>query len=237
MSTSRTDRAYEDLTARARIRDAAIEQFGERGFDRATIREIARAAGVSPGLVRHHFGSKDELRRVCDGYALDAVRQYVDQTMTTEGLNDPRTVTEARDPLHPLQRYLARALIDESETASQIFDEMVAMTEQVLGQTDQQQADPPSTDRKTRAALMVAMSLGIPAFRAHLARNTGADLYSPEGDRQIALAMLDIYSHPVLSPGSAHTLQQGLDQAAGPESPGSRKGPGSREGPEGPRAG
>jgi TetR/AcrR family transcriptional regulator, regulator of cefoperazone and chloramphenicol sensitivity len=209
-TTSRSGPAYEDLTARARIRDAAIEQFAERGFDRATIREIARAAGVSPGLVRHHFGSKDELRRVCDAYALDAMRQYVDRAMTDEGLNDPRTVAEARDPLHPLQRYLAQALIDDSETAGEIFDAMVAMTEQSLRPADQQRGDPPASDLRTRAALMVAMSLGIPAFRAHVARNCGADLYSPDGDRQIALAMLDIYSRPVLSRENARTLQQGL---------------------------
>jgi AcrR family transcriptional regulator len=209
-TTSRSGPAYEDLTARARIRDAAIEQFAERGFDRATIREIARVAGVSPGLVRHHFGSKDELRRACDAYALDAMRQYVDRAMTDEGLNDPRTVAEARDPLHPLQRYLARALIDDSETAGEIFDAMVAMTEQSLRPADQQQADPPASDLRTRAALMVAMGLGIPAFRAHVARNCGADLYSPDGDRQIALAMLDIYSRPVLSRENARALQQGL---------------------------
>jgi TetR/AcrR family transcriptional regulator, regulator of cefoperazone and chloramphenicol sensitivity len=209
--TSGNGRPYEDLTARARIRDAAIEQIAERGFDRATIRDIARAAGVSPGLVRHHFGSKDELRRVCDAYALDELRRYQEQAMTDEGLHDPRTTAaEARDPLHPLQRYLARALIDESETAAQIFDAMVAMTEQTLRQTDQQQTDPPTTGLRTRAALMVAMALGVPAFRAHIARSTGADIYSPDGDRQIALAMLDIYSHPVLSPDSAHALQRGL---------------------------
>ena len=60
---TRTD--PEDLTARARIRDAALLHFGEQGFDRATIREIARTAGVSSGLVRHHFGSKQALREAC----------------------------------------------------------------------------------------------------------------------------------------------------------------------------
>ncbi len=60
--TSRNGPAAEDLTARARIRDAALAQFAEYGFDRATVRGIAGAAGVSPGLVRHHFGSKNGLR-------------------------------------------------------------------------------------------------------------------------------------------------------------------------------
>ena len=204
--------AFEDLTARARIRDAALRYFTEYGFDRATIREIARAAGVSPGLVRHHFGSKDELRKACDAYALEALRTYVGHAATDEGLNDPRTVAEARNPLHPFQRYLARALIDESEAAGQIFDEMVGMTEQSLRQTDKQRPDPPVADLRTRAALMVAMALGIPAFQAHISRSIGADISSPEGDRRIVLALLDIYSHATISPDSASALRQGVDK-------------------------
>jgi AcrR family transcriptional regulator len=35
--------------------------FAERGFDGATIRGIATAAGVDPALVHHYFGSKDQL--------------------------------------------------------------------------------------------------------------------------------------------------------------------------------
>ena len=47
-----------DLLPRARIRLAALELFGAQGFDKTTIRQIATRAGVSPGLVIHHFGSK-----------------------------------------------------------------------------------------------------------------------------------------------------------------------------------
>jgi TetR/AcrR family transcriptional regulator, regulator of cefoperazone and chloramphenicol sensitivity len=213
--TSRGSAAFEDLTARARIRDAAVEHFAEYGVDRATIRGIARAARVSPGLVRHHFGSKDDLRKACDAYALDALRGYVDQTMTEEGLNDPRTLGEAWTPLHPFRRYLARALIDGSVAAGQIFDELVALTEQTLEQTDKHRLDPPVADLRTRAALMIAMALGIPAFRAHISRSIGADIFSPEGDRRITLALLDIHSHATITPGSAQTLRRGLGGAAG----------------------
>lgn len=210
--TSGSGAAVEDLTARARIRNAALEQFAEYGFDRATIRGIAHAARVSPGLVRHHFGSKDDLRTACDAYALEALRGYVDQTMTDEGLNDPRTLGEAWTPLHPFRRYLAQALIDGSEAAGRIFDEMVAMTEQTLRQADKHRPNPPAADLRTRAALMVAMALGIPAFRAHISRSIGADIFSADGDRRISLALLDIHSHPVISPDSARTLRQGLDK-------------------------
>lgn len=203
--------AFEDLTARARIRDAALRHFTTYGFDRATIRDIARAAGVSPGLVRHHFGSKDDLRKACDSYALEALHRYVEQAMSDGGLNDPTLIAEARDPLHPYQRYLARALIDESAAAAQIFDEMVVMTEHVLRQTDSQRTDPPIADLRARAALMVAMALGIPAFGAHISRSIGTDILSPEGDQRVILAVLDIQSHPAISPDNARALSQGLD--------------------------
>ena len=210
--TSRTGAAFEDLTARARIRNAALQYFTEYGFDRATIRDIARAAGVSPGLVRHHFGAKDDLRRACDAYALQALHAYVERAMTDEGLNDPKLIAEARDPLHPYQRYLARALIDESEAAAEIFDEMVTMTEKLLQQIDKQRPDPPVADLRTRAALTVAMALGIPAFQAHISRSIGTDILSPEGDKRVILAVLDIQSHPTISPDTARTLRQGLDK-------------------------
>ncbi|HJE59178.1 MAG TPA: TetR/AcrR family transcriptional regulator, partial [Nocardiopsis listeri] len=51
----------DDLTARARIRDAALTRFGQEGFG-VSVRAIAEEAGVSPGLVIHHFGSKEKLR-------------------------------------------------------------------------------------------------------------------------------------------------------------------------------
>ena len=47
--------------SRAAILDAAREVFAERGYARATIREIARRAGVTHGLVMRHFGSKEQL--------------------------------------------------------------------------------------------------------------------------------------------------------------------------------
>ena len=47
--------------SRAAIIEAAREVFTERGYARATIREIARRAGVTHGLVMRHFGTKERL--------------------------------------------------------------------------------------------------------------------------------------------------------------------------------
>jgi AcrR family transcriptional regulator len=48
-------------TTRALIEDAARKQFAERGYDRTSIRSIAKQAGVDPALVAHFFGTKWEL--------------------------------------------------------------------------------------------------------------------------------------------------------------------------------
>lgn len=45
----------------AQIRAAARRVFAERGYAAATTDEIARAAGVSPGLIFHYFPSKKAL--------------------------------------------------------------------------------------------------------------------------------------------------------------------------------
>jgi TetR/AcrR family fatty acid metabolism transcriptional regulator len=52
--TNKTDK-------RARILDAAVKVFADRGFFTATVAEIARAAGVADGTIYLYFKSKDDL--------------------------------------------------------------------------------------------------------------------------------------------------------------------------------
>jgi AcrR family transcriptional regulator len=47
----------------ARIRAAALEQFSRLGFERATMGEIAREAGVSQATLHYHFQDKAQLWR------------------------------------------------------------------------------------------------------------------------------------------------------------------------------
>jgi AcrR family transcriptional regulator len=47
--------------ARERILAAATEEFGESGYDAATVRAIAARAGVDSALVHHYFGTKADL--------------------------------------------------------------------------------------------------------------------------------------------------------------------------------
>jgi AcrR family transcriptional regulator len=201
----------EDLTARARIRNAALVHFGEQGFERTTIRGIAEAAGVSSGLVRHHFGSKQALREACDEYLVRVMHELNDRARADSTFGEVNYVAAARAVTGPYQSYLVRALAEGS--AASVFDEMVGMSEEWLADADEKRPDPPEVDRKVRAALVTAMALGVPILREHLSRNLGVDLFSPEGDQLLARALVDIYSHPALSPEEAALARAGLDRA------------------------
>ena len=60
-ATPRLTRADRRRRTEERILAAARQMFAEVGYDRTTIRAVAGAAGVDPGLVMHYFGTKDEL--------------------------------------------------------------------------------------------------------------------------------------------------------------------------------
>ena len=56
-----TDSAIKTKDTRARILEAALTLFRERGFTQATMREIAARAGVATGLAYYYFDSKDAI--------------------------------------------------------------------------------------------------------------------------------------------------------------------------------
>ncbi|MBO2451137.1 TetR/AcrR family transcriptional regulator [Actinomadura barringtoniae] len=61
MGDLRPSRAEQRRNTEARILEQARRLFAESGYDRTTIRAVATAANVDPGLVMHYFGSKERL--------------------------------------------------------------------------------------------------------------------------------------------------------------------------------
>ncbi|MEV7688215.1 TetR family transcriptional regulator [Streptomyces bungoensis] len=51
----------ESADTRDRILTAAREEFSERGYEKTSVRGIAKAAGVDPALVHHYFGTKEQV--------------------------------------------------------------------------------------------------------------------------------------------------------------------------------
>src|SRR5262245_18314829 len=139
--------AFEDLTARARIRQAAMAHFAEHGFERATIRGIAATAGVPPGLLRHHFGSKQELRDAVDAYVVQEIKGLSDDIMADGLRGDLGPSILSREAIRLFKDYLLRALMDGSPTIAKIFDQMIEPTEQWLAFADKDRTDEPYIDR------------------------------------------------------------------------------------------
>ena len=130
--------------------------------------------------------------------------------VNAELLHDPAQAARARAAVQPFERYLARALVDGSQSAGAVFDEMVAMTEPWLAVAEQDRPDRPAVDRRIRAAVVTAMAVGLPLLHDHVSRALGADMFGPEGHRLLALALLDIYSHSLMTGGSAAAAAAGL---------------------------
>ncbi|MEP6665890.1 MAG: TetR family transcriptional regulator [Nocardioidaceae bacterium] len=61
LARSRAGRRPGSTDTRAVILAAAKAEFAANGFDKTSMRGIARAAQVDPALVHHYFGSKDDL--------------------------------------------------------------------------------------------------------------------------------------------------------------------------------
>jgi AcrR family transcriptional regulator len=206
----RREPALEDLTARARIRDAALHHFAERGVDGTTIRGIAADAGVSAGLVQHHFGSKEDLRAACDAYVMSTIRHETSQALDDQRLDDPTFIADAYTTATPIMRYLARALVDGSPAAAALFDEMVGLTEQYLVSTGRFAHE--SADVRALAAVFTAMKLGATVFLDQLARTLGVTDLAQDGYPRISRAMLAIVSPDFVSPELANQARAGLDR-------------------------
>ncbi|MFT4934286.1 MAG: AcrR family transcriptional regulator [Pseudoalteromonas distincta] len=85
-----TRRALAKQQTRAKVLAAARELFGAQGYEGATIRDIAAAAGMSTGAVFANFADKSELFREIMTSDLESVL-----TAMTEAAARGRTVDEA----------------------------------------------------------------------------------------------------------------------------------------------
>jgi AcrR family transcriptional regulator len=182
----------EDLTARARIRDAAITLFAERGIRPATIRDIAQAAGVSSGLVRHHFGSKEGLRRACDDYAMAELTRIRTRIFNEGEFRDQSFLGAIHPSAMQLQRYLIRSTLDSPEATSAMFARMVEVGEEWLdGQGIRVE------DQRAYAAVLVAMQMGMFLMTDQLSAALGTDVTKPPGQLRMLRGAVEAFTHPL----------------------------------------
>jgi AcrR family transcriptional regulator len=126
-----------ELTAHARIRRAALVSFAKRGMAATTIRGVAGAAGVSPGLVQHHFRSKQGLRAAVDAFVLERASKAV--TDAARGGSPAKVAAGFGDRIAEFIRsspelvaYARRSLLEGDPSGLALFDALVELARSEL---------------------------------------------------------------------------------------------------------
>jgi AcrR family transcriptional regulator len=202
-SVSATDR-----TARAVIRDEALRLFADRGPDAVTVRQIAAAAGVSPGLVLHHFGSKDGLRQAVDEHVLGLFDRMLG-AMTGEhaaGLYDPAASGSVAEAIakhlpadSPVPGYLRRLLLADGDAGRELFRRLFRLSAAALDALIAAGMAAPGADPAVRVAFLLVNDLAVLLLRDHLTEVLGIDPLSGPGMARWAGEVLAVYGTGLLA--------------------------------------
>ncbi|HEX7040288.1 MAG TPA: TetR family transcriptional regulator [Trueperaceae bacterium] len=189
----------DDLTARARIRDAAIRRFARDGFAATSVKDIAADAGVSAPLVIHHFGSKDGLRAECDRHVNELVWE-MKRRLADAAIADPLDAVRRARPGLPLLEYLAVTLADGSGHVDELVDAMVEESLRTMEDAQARGLVKPTADPRARAVVLTLWQLGALVLHRHARRLLGADLTGPsEATLRWWLPAGEVLAHGVIS--------------------------------------
>ena len=200
----------EDRSTRALIRDEALRLFAAHGPDRVTIRQVAAAAGVSPGLVVHHFRSKEGLREAVDEHVLGVFEAMLGE-MTGEGAPDlfdasaTGSLAEAIGAHLPADSpgpaYLRRLLLTDAADGAgrRLFRRLFELSKAALAGLSEAGLASQGADPEVRAAFLMANDLALLLLREHLADVLGTDPLTGEGMARWAGEALAIYGAGLLA--------------------------------------
>lgn len=179
------------MTARARLREAALFCFARDGFT-VPLRTIAQHAGVSVALITHHYGTKDNLRAVCDDYALSQYRDYkllavAQPAAVGQSLADPAEASI-------MTVYMLRSLLDAGPAAKRFFDQFVEQVQLIMEASFAAGLVRASVMTPERIRLMAADTMG--GLLIQFATNPPADprdFISQAFSKDRLIAQLELY--------------------------------------------
>ncbi len=213
------DRPAADLTAQARIRDAAISAFAHEGFG-ASVRMIAERAEVSPGLITHHFGSKAGLRADCDA---EVLRRYMEIEST--GIDRPTAYLldflAVPGPMAELLVYMLRAIGDGGAPAKEFLDRLVDSMREPMRLSVEAGLIRPSRDEEARLRYLAAQGMGALLIRFLTAPDQSPDAFVAslsDARSDEILPSLELYTEGLLADPSV--LDQYLAYIASADSRG-----------------
>jgi AcrR family transcriptional regulator len=198
----------DDMTARARIRNEALRLFAANGPDVVTVRQIATAAGVSPALVLHHFGSKTGLRQAVDDYAAHAFDALFELGEQDSGLSREGGAASVAEligrrfsPDSPLPAYLRRLLLSGDPAGAQLFRSWFSSTVRMLEGMEQEGVVSRADEAAVRAAVLLVNDLAVIVMRDLVRDVLGVDPLSPAGLAGWAREVANLYDGKLWAAG------------------------------------
>jgi AcrR family transcriptional regulator len=165
----------EERSSVERIRNAALKSFATYGTSATSLRTVAAAAGVSVGLVQHHFANKAGLIKAVDDHVLGLVIAAIAppipeppaDSVAEMGSRVTRIVAEQPD----IVDYVGRALIDGSPLGSTIFDTLAGFGIARWNQRNERGETRPDMDLTWAALNALVLPLGTIILRGHIERH------------------------------------------------------------------
>jgi TetR/AcrR family transcriptional regulator, regulator of cefoperazone and chloramphenicol sensitivity len=202
----------DDLTTKARLRETALALFADRGIAATSLRSIAAAAGVSAGLVIHHFGSKDGLRRAVDAVVVKRITAALSEVPTGSSgasLIDQRAEVLARvlRPQPALLQYIAQALSESGAAAGELFTLLyaTASADQALADAGVIRAD---SDPFWRALQQLVLIVGPLLLRPLVEQRLGGSLFEPGNFERWMRANADLLKNGLYTPRMPSTPER-----------------------------
>jgi len=153
-------------SARDRLRDVAIEVFATQGFA-ASVRQIAHAAGVTAGLITHHFGSKDELRAACDDEVISRYRTMKGESLSVSA-HEAIGMMARLDEFAPTFIYMLRSVKDGGAAGRAFIEHLISDSRAFTEKAVADGVVKPSRDPEARLRYLVTSSLGGLLIQADL---------------------------------------------------------------------
>jgi AcrR family transcriptional regulator len=174
----------EDVKRLERIRQAALKSFATHGAAATSLRSIAADAGVSLGLVQHHFATKAGLVKAVDDHVMGVLIAVIAQPIPappTDSLAEmgdriTRLITEYPD----IVDYLGRALVDGSPLGATIFDTFAAFGTARWNQRKENGETRPDVDLTWASLNSQVLALGTLILRSHIERQMPGAFTVPE---------------------------------------------------------
>ena len=155
----------DDLTAKARIRNAALDLYAQNGEDRVSMRAIAAEAGVTLGLVQHHFKTKAGIRAAVDQLVVDYFAQAVAEVPIEGTIGQ---ITAARDKAvrqmleqnPPVVNYVRRALLEQADNHLHLLDSLIDLTRREVGALRKSGRASTTRRESTQVMTVIAQQMG-----------------------------------------------------------------------------